>query len=135
MNDEILLGVDYGETNIGIAFGRGGEASPIKLISGKDSDTAISEISRLALEISAKKIVMGLPLTVDEKETPQSIKVRRFANLLRARLKKPVIFVNEFASSKDSIHSVLGFGFSKKRRRKTDHFSAAVILKSYFESL
>lgn len=132
--ESIFLGIDYGESNIGLAFGRGGLASPIKIISGKDTDTAVEEIVRVILENNVSKIVMGLPLTVDEKETPQSLEARKFAKVLKIKLKKPILFVNEYETSVDAGKSMLSLGFSRKRSKKHDHFSAALILRKYFEA-
>ena len=130
--DEILLGIDYGESRIGVAFGRKGLVAPIRIVSGKNVTTAMSEISRIALEHKVTKIVFGLPLNVEGKETPQSLEVRKFANLLKVRLKKPVEFIDEYRTSKDAVKSMIGLGFSRAVRRNHDHFSAAIILKDYF---
>jgi putative holliday junction resolvase len=133
VKDEILLGVDYGSSRIGLAFGRKGLVEPLKVVSGKNDTVAINEISRVSLENRITKIVVGLPLTYDGKETLQSKEVRRFAKLLKIRLKKPIVFVDEYGSSKESVRSMLGLGVAKKARRTIDHYAAAVILKSYFD--
>ena len=48
--EEKILGIDYGEVNIGLAFGINNLVSPLKVISGRNANTAISEISRYILE-------------------------------------------------------------------------------------
>src|SRR3990167_4231231 len=83
--DLTVLGIDYGEKNIGLAFGRAGLASPIKTISGINVLVAINEITLTALHNKVNKIVIGLPIDVDGKETYKSLKVRRFANLLKRK--------------------------------------------------
>lgn len=127
-----ILGIDYGETNIGLAFGRGGEVTPIRIISGKNPHTAISEIARTVVEYDVDKIVIGLPLSLENKETPQSLKVRHFAKLLKSKIKKPVEFVNEFSTSKKATKVMLNMGVSQRRRETKDHFSAALILRNYY---
>jgi putative holliday junction resolvase len=131
--DETLLGIDYGETNIGVAFGRAGLVEPLKIIPGKNLGEALKEISRAALEIKVNTVIIGLPLTAEGKETAQSLKTRYFANQLKLHLKKPIKFVNEYATSKEAIKNAIGQGISQKSRRKIDHISAALILKKYFE--
>lgn len=132
---EKLLGVDYGETNIGLAFGVNKLVSPLKVISGKNTGAAISEISRHALENKVDKIIVGLPVSAEGKETHMSRKVRRFANLLKKRVKKPLEFVNEYRTSEESITEAVHLGISKKRRGEIDHLSAALIIKQYYSKL
>jgi len=127
-----LLGIDYGETNIGLAFGRGGEVSPVRVISGKNPHTAISTIGRVIIEHDIDTIIVGLPLTIENKETQESLKVRRFVKLLKVKIKKPVTFVNEYSTSKDATKVMLRMGVSQKRRRIKDHYAAALILKKYY---
>ena len=133
--EEVLIGIDYGEKNIGIAFAKNGIVSPTKVISGTRDEVAITEIARFVLENKVTKIIVGLPLTSDGKDTNQSRKVRRFVKLLKIRLKKPVEFVNEFRTTKDSITEAINLGISKKRRSTVDHLSAALILKEYYSKV
>lgn len=130
---EILIGIDYGDTNIGIAFGRNGLASPIKVISGKDPATAVCEITKVLLENQAEKVIIGLPYNENEKETDQTRRIRHFARLLKTFVKKPIIFVNEYGTSTESLNHAIKIGMTKKSRRKIDHFSAAYILRKYYE--
>lgn len=127
-----LLGIDYGESNIGIAFGRAGSVNPLRVISGKSKETAISEILRIVEDYDIDKIVLGIPLTFEGKETPKSLEVRKFAKLMRIKIKKPVIFVNEHSTSKKATKVMLNMGVPQKARQEKDHYSAALILKKYF---
>jgi putative transcription antitermination factor YqgF len=131
--NDIFLGIDYGSKNIGLAFGRGGLVQPLKIVSGKNTASAIEEITRVIIENRVAKVVVGLPLTVDEKETPQSIETRRFAKVLKIKTKKPVIFVNEYETSLGASKAMLGMGYSRSSRQEQDHYSAALILKNYFD--
>ena len=133
--DLTVLGIDYGEKNIGLAFGRAGLASPIKTISGTNVLVAINEITLTALHNKVNKIVIGLPIDVDGKETYKSLKVRRFANLLKSHVKKPIEFVNEYNTTYESLRESIKLDYSKKSRKNLDHISAAVIVRKYFESL
>ena len=133
--EEILLGIDWGESAIGLAFSRAGLVIPLKVTSGKSLDTALGEISRIALESKVTRLVVGLPLTYDDKETAQARKVRAFVKRLKMRLKLPVEFVSEYESTKNALVSALDLGVSKKRRRVIDNISAALILKSYNSSV
>jgi putative Holliday junction resolvase len=129
---DILLGVDFGETNIGIALGRNGLVSPLRVVSGKNVQNAISEISRLAQENHVDMIVVGLPLTGSGKETQMSIKTRKFAKLLKIFTKKHVELFDEFLSTTEAIEESITKGVPQKKRSLIDHISAALILKRYY---
>lgn len=132
-NEEILLGVDYGGSNIGLAFGRRGLSSPVKVVPAKNIDEAIKEISRVALENKVTKLVVGLPLTADGKETKQSQETRVFVKLLIGHLKLPYEFENELDTTKEATKDAISSGISQKSRRKIDDISAAIILNRYYE--
>jgi len=133
--EEKILGIDYGEVNIGLAFGINNLVSPLRIISGRNANVAISEISRYILENKVDKIIMGLPISADGKETPMSRKVRRFSKLLKIRTKMPVTFVNEYRTSEESVTEAINLGVSKKKRGSIDHLSAALIIKEYYSKL
>ncbi len=130
--EEMVLGIDYGEKNIGLAFGRSGLANPGPVISGKNDATAVREINQYIIENKINKIVIGLPLSQDGKETHQSIRVRRFAKLLRVYVKLPTTFIDESNTSNEALESALQDSISQKHRRIIDNISAAIILKKYF---
>lgn len=131
-NSELILGIDYGETNTGLAFGRAELASPLEVLNSKDEHILVTKINKIIAQNKIDKVVIGLPLNVDGKETKQSLKVRQFAKALKVLVKKPVEFVTEYGTTKDSIENAIKAGISQKRRKTNDHFSAALILKRYF---
>ena len=130
--DQILLGVDFGEKNIGVALGRNGLVAPLKIIAGTNPQAAIHELSRLGIENKITKFVLGLPLTSEGKETQKSIEVRKFAKLLKILSKKPVVFKNEHSTTKKSTSEAIKIGIPQRGRKKIDHLAAALILKRYF---
>lgn len=135
---EVVLGIDYGSTNIGVAFGCNGFVKALGIVNGKNNQTALSELAKLAIEHKATKLVFGLPLTFDGKETAQSQKTRVFAKLLKLHLKlktQQLVFISEYASTKEALASAISHGVSKKDRQAIDQFSAALIVKRYFDEL
>ena len=133
LKNEKLLGIDYGETNIGLAFGTAGLTMSLTPISGRNDDTAISEITRLAMENKVAKVIIGLPVFPDGKLTPQALKVKTFVRRLKIRLKTPIVFVDESTSTMEALGKAIDFGISKKRRSKLDSLSAEVILRRYYD--
>lgn len=128
-----FLGVDYGESNIGLAIGNNGIVTPLKIVPTKTAQDAMFEINKVVIENRVGNIIVGLPLTSDNKETRESIVVRRFANTLKTITKRPVIFQNEFGTSKRALEEALDLDVPKKKRATNDHLAAALILKMFFE--
>jgi putative Holliday junction resolvase len=137
-NESLLayeLGMDYGESNIGVALGNNGLVTPLKIISNKNQDTALYEIGKIVVDNKVGKIVLGLPLSPDGKETKQSLKIRKFAKILKTATKRPVVFQNERDTSLDALEEAISLDISKKKRRTNDHLAAALILKRYYNEL
>ncbi len=130
---DIFLGVDYGQARIGLAFARNGLVSPIKTIDSTNETAAINEIVKVAIANRISKIIMGIPLDYNGKDTPQARRARVFAKKLRIFLKKPMEFVNENESTKDAWSEVKQLGMGK-RKSNVDHISAGIILKRYFDT-
>jgi putative Holliday junction resolvase len=132
---KVYLGIDYGSSKVGIAFGRDGSVFPLRTVSGKNLASLLMELRRLILDYDVTHLVLGLPLDAQGKDTPKSLEVRKFGKLLRKRLGLPVLYVDEHHSSKDAQVAMLDFGVSRKARRVDDSFAAAVILKRFFHTL
>jgi putative transcription antitermination factor YqgF len=92
--------------------------------------TAINEIMKMAIENRVDKVVLGLPLTYDGKDTPKARKVRNFGKKLKIFLKKPLIYMDETESTKEAI---AGRKLNAQRGFKIDHISAGIILKRFFD--
>lgn len=129
---EKLIAIDYGDKNVGLALGFNGIVQPLVVISDKNQEEIINEVAKYIFENKINRIIVGLPVSPDGKETFMSRKVRRFVKFLKFRVKKPVEFENEYRTSEDSITESITLGISKKRREAIDHLSAALILKHYF---
>jgi putative Holliday junction resolvase len=132
--NETLIGVDYGTTNTGVALGKNGLVMPLYILSGKEPMQVINTLVRLALENKVNKFILGVPLNIEGKETKQSIEVRKFGKLLKGISKKPVEYQNEADTSVEALAETIRRGISQKRRKASDHYSAALILERYFDS-
>ncbi len=132
-HDNTLLSIDYGESNIGLALGRNGFSMPLHVISGKNEAAALQEIGRITYENKVDKIIMGLPLSAENKETEQSLLVRKFAKKLKLQLRKPVEYVSEYFTSQTALEGSINMGTPQKGRSSIDHIAAAIILKNYYE--
>lgn len=130
--DKFVLGVDFGETTTGIALGKNGVVAPAREVLSKDRMTAIQHILRTVKQNKVVAVVVGLPLGYDQKDTPQSLEVRRFAKLLKTRLGIPIILIDEFGTSQEALADAIIEELPQKARRKVDSISASIILKRFF---
>jgi len=131
---QTFIGIDYGTVNIGLALGKNGLVTPLVVIPGKNVNFAINEINKHALLNKVDVFVLGLPLTAEDKETRQSLAVRKFAKLLRIYSKKPVEFYSEHHSTMEAREEMMETGTLHKKSKPVDNYAAALILKRYFES-
>jgi putative Holliday junction resolvase len=133
--EDYLIGVDYGSTNIGVALGKNALVNPIKIIEAKNLQNAIADLTRLSIENKSVAFILGLPLGADGKETKKSLEVRRFAKLLKTASRKPVFFQNEYATTIGAEEEMIELEISQRKRRMKDHYSAALILKQYYDAM
>ena len=134
LKEEILLGLDYGENKVGLAFGRSQTVMPLKILNAKDKDSAIKEIIQIVKTNHVTKLIIGLPLSFDRKENAQSRLVRQFVKLLNHYLKLPFEFVDEYGTSDEAYSHLVINGASKNRRDLDDAVAAALILKRYYNN-
>ena len=135
MNKDKILGIDYGLVNTGLAICDVSIVSPLKIVNSKNFNHLQTEISSIITKSRINKIVIGLPLSIDGAENPQSLKVRQFVNNLKKYVKIPIIFVNEFGSTQEFLSNGVISKISRKKTKNNDHYSAAIILEYYLESL
>jgi putative holliday junction resolvase len=131
-NNKFVVGVDFGNATTGLAFGKNGVVTPVRSVMSKDKMFAVQQILRLVKENKASAVVVGLPLSIDGKETRQSTEIRGFAKILKTRLGTPVILVDEFGSTNEAEEEAIDEGLPQKARKKVDSISAALILKRFF---
>lgn len=130
--DKFVLGVDFGDAVTGLALGKNGVVAPAREVLSKDKMTAIQHIMRTVKQNEVAAVVVGLPLSYDGKDTPQSAEVRRFAKLLKTRLGIPIILIDESGTSQEALGDAITEGLPQKARRKVDSISASIILKRFF---
>jgi putative transcription antitermination factor YqgF len=134
LTSAILLGIDYGKTNIGLALGRNGLTTPIEIISAKNIENVLHKINRIVIENKIDLIILGLPLTSDEKDTPESLDARKLVKLLKVNTKRPVEIQNEYGSSIKALEQAIELGTSEKKRKTNDDLAAAYILRLYYSA-
>jgi putative Holliday junction resolvase len=135
-----VLGVDYGESGIGVAISDAGRilASPHALVKNKSYKELMPEISRIVEGGGGRLVVVGLPLEMNGKEGETAAKVREFAAALAPHLPGvEIVFMDERLTSAQAEKSLVrDFDMSRaKRKRLLDKLSAARILQSFLDRM
>lgn len=125
--DQIVLGVDYGRKNVGIALSHSLIAEPLEVIK---ADSAIEKIATL---IDDKRITLVL-LGISEGQMAQDTK--EFGRKIQLKTGVKVLFWDETLSSQETRRlTAVSLMKRKKREGKQDHFVAARILQDYLDSV
>jgi len=132
-----LLGIDYGEKNIGIAFADTNYNIVIPITNLKSSNkTVFLEICNIIKEKKIDKIIVGLPLNKDATESKICGKIKKFVIMLNSFIDIPVEFIDETMTTKEIEAELINLKVSyKKRKEKIDQLSACLILENYINKI
>jgi len=126
------LGIDHGNTNVGIAISDSLNMLAKELVTLKMSSLIFDDIKEVCEEHNISTVVLGLPLGVRSgKDTDQTEIVRDFGSNLEEITGLEVKYFDERFTSKIALKmpKVKREGLSK------DSFAAMLILQSYLDSL
>ena len=131
-----ILGVDYGESRIGLALSDDTKtiAFPFKTIKNKNINFLLDFFRKLNSEKSIESIVIGLPLGMNGKDTQQTKNVRIFSKTLDI-LELPIFLQDERLTSvsakKSLIRQNIKTGHNKKR---IDKIAATILLQQFLDA-
>ena len=131
------MALDVGDKTIGVAISDALllTAQPRPTIRRKDPKSDIETLRRLATENEVHEIVVGQPLHMDGRESPQSQKVARFAEQLHKMLDLPIVFLDERLTSFEAEQHLERMGLNwRQRREQVDKIAAMIILQNYLDS-
>lgn len=132
-----ILGVDFGDKNIGLAV------SDKLLITAqalgsyrvKNEEEDKKYFKDLVLKYEIEEIVIGLPLRMDGTPGTRVQKTQKFASWLENVLKLPIVFWDERLTTKQALDILNQQKISGKKKKKLkDQISATIILSVYLES-
>lgn len=131
-----VLGIDYGRVRVGIAV-----SDPLGIIARgvtvlKRTASLVEDVCRLAAELEAVTLVVGMPLTLRGTGGEIAAEVEEFIGALRKECGLPVIAVDERFSSSRAEATLIEMGVPKKKRRvksEVDRMAAALILQDYLD--
>ncbi len=132
-----ILGVDFGDKNIGLAV------SDKLLITAqalgsyrvKNEEEDKKYFKDLVSKYEIEEIVIGLPLRMDGTPGTRVQKTQKFASWLENALKLPIVLWDERLTTKQALNILNQQKISGKKKKKLkDQISAAIILSVYLES-
>lgn len=126
----IILGIDYGTKNIGLAISdeTGLVAGVLPILHNNDDEKAINNLLEIIFSHKVAAVLMGAPMR--ERETDMFIKIKEFAAKLEARSGLSVKLWDESYSSQTVERNLRG-----KRRKKSDSLAAQLLLQEYLDYL
>jgi len=131
-----IICIDPGLKRIGIAISdeSGTIAIPFKVIDHISREMDAGKIVKIAKELCAETIIMGLALSETGGDTASSRRARNLAEEIIRQSGLPVKYWDESLSSMDAveIRRELGSGI-KSKSKQIDHLAASLILQSYLE--
>ncbi|MBQ2896704.1 MAG: Holliday junction resolvase RuvX [Clostridia bacterium] len=133
-----ILGVDYGEKRTGIAISDalGMTAQGVKTIFESYLVKVAKEVSNIAKELDAEKIVVGLPKNMDGTIGFRGEATYSFIEELKKETDLPIITWDERLSTVSAIKSLNETNTrGKKRKDVVDTVAAMYILQNYLDSL
>ncbi len=134
--DQRLLGLDVGETTIGLALSDVGRmiATPYKTISrgkfSKDAETLIT----LVKEYNIGAFVIGYPINMDGSEGPRCQSIRQFTRNLEEKVRIPMLLFDERMSTMAVTRTMMDADLSRARRAElVDKMAASYILQGVLD--
>jgi putative Holliday junction resolvase len=133
-----VMALDVGDKNIGVAV------SDALLLTAQGRSTLrrtsweadLQYLRKMVEADEVSKIVVGKPLHMDGRDSPQSRKVAKFAMKLSKSLSLPVILWDERLTSFAAEQHLQEAGLNWRNRRKhVDKVAAMFILQDYLDSL
>jgi putative Holliday junction resolvase len=129
-----LIGLDYGTRRIGVAVtdDSGEFIRSLPTLDRKKGTLSVEAIAALIKQENPEKIIIGLPLDKDDRDTAMSLEIRKFAATLERLTSLPVHFIDESLTSRRA-NVIIRNRRMKQRRNKgnIDRIAACLILEEY----
>jgi len=135
------LAIDLGSRRVGFALSdEGGRlATPYEVFEVTSPAQAADRAIRIIEKEDARRIVLGLPLNMDDSVGPAARATIKWGRELADRMKRPVVFVDERLSSFEAEQSLRerkqgGEKLTRKRKKQQlDAIAAAGFLQAFLD--
>jgi putative Holliday junction resolvase len=135
------LAVDLGSRRVGLALSdEGGRfATPYEVLNVTSPEQARDEVLRVIEKEGVERVVVGLPLNMDDSVGPQARTAVEWGRDIGLRCGKPVIFIDERLSSFDAEQQLIdrkrgGEKITRQRKKeRLDAIAAASFLQAFLD--
>lgn len=134
-----FIGLDVGDVRIGVAKcdPLGILATAIEVIDRNVTDP-IERIKEILSDEGTRKIVVGMPKSLDGTKNIQAEKVEKFISEMKEKIERiEVITVDERYTTTEAEHYLKNYSKKngKERRKVVDMVAASIILQKYLDTL
>lgn len=133
-----IMGVDYGDSRIGIAMSdmMGWTAQGIGTIKNRGVEKTLCDIKEIIDKYNPEKIVVGLPKNMDGSEGFRAEATYGFTEELKKIYGGEIVFWDERLSTVGAVRYLDKTDtFGKKRKNVIDTVAATLILEGYLNSI
>jgi putative Holliday junction resolvase len=135
------LAVDLGTRRVGLALSdEGGRfATPYEVLQVTSPEQATDLVAKVIKKEGVERVVVGLPLNMDDSVGPQAKKTVEWGRALGTRVGKDVVFVDERLSSFDAEQQLIdrkrgGERITRQgRKERLDAIAAASFLQAFLD--
>ena len=136
------LGIDLGTRRIGLAISDAGGhfATPLDVLQVTDPHQALEPILALIVRESVKRVVIGLPLNMEDGSWgPAAHEATKWGGQLAKKLMVPILYVDERLSSFSAEQTLIGHKRSggkmtrKQKKERLDAYAAALFLQEFLD--
>jgi putative Holliday junction resolvase len=123
------LAIDLGTKRVGLALSDSGGryATPLEVLTVSSAGQALEEVLRVIAREGVERVVVGLPINMDESVGGMAQSTLAWGRALAAKSGRPVLFVDERLSSFAAEQSLIDrkqAGEKLTRRRKKEQLDA-----------
>lgn len=131
-----LIALDVGTKTIGLAITDDTQSiiTPLDTIYRKGNKKDIPVLLNIFQEKKVKGIIIGLPLSFDNKDTNCSTFIKRFTNNLSLETDLPIFFQDERLSSFEAEDLMLDKVGFNKTKKVVDKIASSYILESFLNN-
>jgi putative Holliday junction resolvase len=128
-----FLCLDVGKVRIGVAMANSISKLPSPVTTLKNDPEFMTKLELLLEENQITDLVIGLPRSLEDKETEQTLWVKDFSESIRNRVSVPVYFENEALSSARAEEELDSIGRTY-RKEDIDSLAACFILDDFIKN-
>jgi len=135
------LAIDLGERRVGLALSDAGGklATPLEVLEVSSAQGAIAEVVKVIREEGVQRVVLGLPLNMDDSLGAAARKTIEWGRQLQSVSRTDLVFVDERLSSFEAEQQLAGRKRAgekltrARKKRQLDAIAAATILQAFLD--